>query len=130
MTTPSEAAALWGGEKIALATELGVEEDGLHVLVGVGLLLLLALVTGRRLDDPWLWLAVLVAECANEAVDLTSVGGPEANWPASLHDLILTMLLPTALLLLLRFTGWRTRQAAASTEAASEANSARPWLDE
>ena len=40
------------------------------------------------------------------------------------------MALPTAILLLLRFTDRRSRrQAAASTEAASEANSARPSVD-
>ena len=130
MSFLSSLTPIWGGDKTALSAWLNVQDDGLHVLVGVLLLLALALVTGRRLDDGRLWLVVLAVECLNEAIDLGTPNFPEANRAASIHDLILTMLLPTAILLLLRFTGRRERQAAASTEAASEANSARPSLDE
>ena len=126
----SALAPVWSSDKIALSAWLNVEDDGLHAMVGMGLLLALALVSGRRLDDWRLWLVVLVVECLNEAVDLSAPELAEANWSASVHDLIVTMLLPTAVLLGLRFTGRRAGQAAASTEAASEANSARPSFDE
>lgn len=130
MPTLSDLAVRWGGDKTAFAEWLDVQDDGLHALVGVLLLLGLAVVTGRRLDDWRLWLVVLAAECANEVVDLNAPGSPEANWSGSLHDLLLTMALPTAILLLLRFTGRRESQAAANTDSASEANSARPSTDE
>ena len=128
MTFLPDLAIRWGGDKMGLSNWIGIQDDGLHVLVGVGLLLVLALVTGRRLDDWRLWLVVLLLECANEVVDLSAPDWPEANWSGATHDLILTMLLPTALLLLLRFTG-RRDQAVASTESASEANSATPSVD-
>lgn len=130
MPTLSDLAVRWGGDKTAFAEWLDVQDDGLHALVGVLLLLGLAVATGRRLDDWRLWLIVFVLECANEAVDLSAPDFPEANWDGSLHDLLLTMALPTAILLLLRFTGRRESQAAASTDSASEANSARPSTDE
>ena len=130
MTNLSDLATTWGGDKSALSAWLDVQDDGLHAMVGVLLLLALAVVTGRRLDDWRLWVAVLVAECANEVVDLSAPDFPEANWSGSIHDLLVTMLLPTAILLALRFTGRRDRQVAASTEVASEANSARPSSEE
>ena len=122
-------ANIWGGDKNALSDWLGVADDGLHVLVGTGLFIVLAVVTGRRLDDGRLWLIVFLLECANEAVDLSAPDWPEANWSGATHDLILTMVLPTLLLMTYRFTGRREAQAAASTDDASEANSARPSVD-
>ena len=133
MKSPTELAGLaflWGGEKTVLSRRLGIEDDGLHAMVGVGLLLLLALVTGRRLDDWRLWLAVLAAECLNEALDLANTVSPEATWAESRHDLLVTMALPTAILLLLRFTDRRRPQAAASTASASAANRAVPSSEE
>ncbi len=99
------------------------------MLVGVGLLLLLALIAGRRLDDWRLWLAVLAVELLNEVVDLANTISPEATWAESRHDVLVTMALPTAILLLMRFTDRRGRQAAASTISASDANTAAPSVE-
>ena len=125
--TISDLAASWGPTKQATEEFLNLSPNTLHVLVGFGLLMGLALATGRRLDNPSLWLVVLLIELANEAVDMTTPGGPEVYWLYSLNDVIVTMAIPTAILLLLR---WTDRQAEASADSASEANSARPSVDE
>ncbi len=132
MTSPTALAGLsllWGGEKTTLSLALGITDDALHVLVGVGLLLVLALIAGRRLDDWRLWLAVLAIELVNEVVDLANTISPEATWAASRHDVLVTMAIPTAILLLMRFTDRRGRQAAASTDSASDANKAMPSVE-
>lgn len=81
-------------------------ESAIHVLGGVVLQLLVALILRRSLRD-WLpWLAVLVLELANEALDLTE------HWPGegarqvaeSAADVVVTMALPSLLLLVAR---WR-----------------------
>ena len=130
LTLLASAAQRWGGDKTAIETTLGVSSDGLHAMIGVLLLLLLALVTGRRLDDWRLWLAVLVVEGLNETIDLNAPGLPEGAWGPSLHDVLVTMAAPTAILLLLRFTDRRRlRQAEASTDSTSEVNSAAPSVE-
>ncbi len=122
----------WGPSKRAAERFLDLSADGIHAMVGVLMLLALAVLTGRRLDDARLWLAVLGIELVNEAIDMSAPGGAEAYWVYSLHDLIVTMAVPTAILLLLRHTDRRVAQpqAVASAEATSEENSARPSLDE
>ena len=77
-----------------------VTSDALHVLVGVALWVLAALVLRRRLTD-WLpWLVVLAAVLFNEAVDLWVEQWPDAamQYGESAKDIVLTLLLPTLLM--------------------------------
>ena len=126
----SDVADRWGPTKRAAEGFLDLSSDGVHAVVGVTLLLVLGVLTGRRLDDGRLWLAVLGIELLNETIDMSSPGGAEAYWVYSLHDVIVTMAMPTAIALLLRFTDRRSGQAVASAEATSEANSGRPSVEE
>lgn len=96
----------WIYLKSWLSLWLQVSDDSLHV--SGGLLLLIAAAFALR-RPPWHvrpWLAVLVAELLNEGYDLlqTSYETAEGNYPSSWHDLWLTMLWPTVILLI--FPRW------------------------
>jgi len=96
-------AVLWGGWKTAIETWLGLSADAVHIHVGVLLYLFFAMVTRRRMYHVWPWLFTLVVELGNEYIDLNQpMGSVEANWPASQHDILNTMFLPTVLLVGLR----------------------------
>jgi len=110
----------WMGLK-GLAADLSVEKDALHVyaafIVQVGAAALLRTSLARFLP----WLAVLGVELANEAMDMWF--GEEAHirqWQldGAKHDIINTMVLPTILLLLVRFAP-RLFRSAASPERGS-----------
>ncbi|MES2096920.1 MAG: hypothetical protein V4459_09175 [Pseudomonadota bacterium] len=101
----------WTFDKTAISNWTGLPADALHVLVGM-LILVLAAIMLRR--PPWhwaCWLVVFVAEAANEAYDLLQTHYPadEGNIPASLHDMWLTLLWPTVIVLL--FPIWARRSA-------------------
>lgn len=105
--TLAEIAITWGGWKTASEAFFGLSPDAMHVHVSILLLLGYALITRRRLYHPMPWLLVLLTELLNEFIDLNQpFGSVEANWPASRHDILNTMFLPTVLMLILR---WRNR---------------------
>ena len=96
----------------------GLERDALHIH-GAILLYLIAMGVfrkSRRSRIPWF--VVLGAELANEAVDLTHNWhtSPDAVLAGSLKDLWNTMLWPTALLFLGRYTNWFQRRQAPCAE--------------
>jgi len=77
-----------------------ITSDALHVVIGVGLWVLAAVVLRRRLTD-WLpWLVVLAAVLFNETVDLWVEQWPDAamQYGESAKDILLTMLLPSLLM--------------------------------
>lgn len=96
----------WYDVKMIIERAGMVSTDALHVIAGVMLQLLFASVLRRPLSA-WLpWLAVLGLLLFNEAVDLWV-----ERWPSlamqigeSLKDLLLTMILPTALLAAFRLS--------------------------
>ncbi len=97
----------WGGWKSAAEQFFGLSPDAMHVHVSILLLLFFALVTRRRLYNPLPWVLLLVVELTNEFIDMNQPwGSVESNWPASRHDILNTMFLPTVLILVLR---WRNR---------------------
>lgn len=82
-----------------------ITSDSMHVLAGVLILLLSALILHRSILS-WLpWLIVLALAVANEAVDLWVEQWPDLamQYGESAKDLLLTMTLPTILLLAARF---------------------------
>ncbi len=103
----TKVAIIWGGYKTAIETFLGLSADAVHVQVGVLLLIFFAVLTRKRLYH-WLpWCLVLLIECINEFIDMCQPSGSvESNWPASQHDILNTMFLPTVLILMLR---WRNQ---------------------
>lgn len=83
-----------------------VSSDALHVLVGIGIWVIAALVLRRSLAS-WLpWLVVLAAILFNEGVDLWVEHWPDAamQYGEGAKDLLLTMTVPTVLLFMVRWT--------------------------
>lgn len=96
----------WYDAKIIIERAGMISTDAMHVIAGVLLQLLFATILRRPLSA-WLpWLAVLAVLLFNEAVDLWV-----ERWPSlamqigeAVKDLLLTMLLPTALLVAFRLS--------------------------
>ena len=94
----------WYSAKIFVERSVAVSTDSLHVLAGMALQLFVAILARRPLTS-WLpWCCVLVALLFNEAVDLWA-----ERWPSlamqlgeGAKDVLLTMLLPTLLMVALR----------------------------
>lgn len=89
----------------------GLEKDALHIHAAL-LLYILALWLfrqSRRSRLPWLF--VLAFELANESYDLITnwSGGPEWAMSEAAKDLWNTMLWPTVLLFVGRYTNWFSR---------------------
>jgi hypothetical protein len=95
----------WYSAKIFVERSVAVSTDSLHVIAGVAIQILVAIVLRRPLTN-WLpWGIVLASLLFNEAVDLWV-----ERWPSlamqlgeSTKDLLLTMVLPTLLALSLRW---------------------------
>ena len=118
----------WLGLK-ALASDIGLEKDALHIYFAFAIQLGVALAVKRSLAS-WLpWLAVLAALLVNEYLDTFHGAEIEVHaWQlrGSGHDIINTMILPTALLILSRlaprwlFAGVSESLPADSTEEGSD----------
>jgi hypothetical protein len=89
-----------------LGSDLGLAKDALHIYGAVAIQIAVALLIRRSLAH-WLpWFAVLLSELLNEGADMWF--GEEARiqpWQidGAKHDLLNTMVLPTVLLLLVRY---------------------------
>jgi hypothetical protein len=92
----------WAQLKLELGSVSGLSPDALHIQVGILVLCVVALVLRRSPISFWPWLALLILECGNELADLMldGMGSPEATIGAGVHDLLGTMIGPTALLLI------------------------------
>jgi hypothetical protein len=90
--------------KAAIAEWTGLERDALHIYAAFIIQLGSAALLRRSLASPWPWAAVLAFALANEWLDMSGDKLIE-DWEkeAALHDLWNTMLLPTLLLLVVRF---------------------------
>ncbi|MDT9598908.1 hypothetical protein [Sphingosinicella rhizophila] len=91
--------------KIFLVDYTGLDKDALHIHAALFLYLaaMLAFRQTRRSRFPWLF--VLAVELGNEAIDLHREGWVAARlWEESAKDLWNTMLWPTILLLIGRYT--------------------------
>jgi hypothetical protein len=87
-------------------SDLTVEMDALHIYAALVIQLAVAWLSRRPLGN-WLpWCAVLSAELANEYLDTFwgETSSPQ-RWQeaGALHDIVNTMILPTTLLLLVRY---------------------------
>ncbi len=94
----------WYQAKLFLEHGMAVSNDALHVILGVLVQLIAALLLRRPMSAPAPWLVALALTIWNEAVDLWGERWPEPGmqYGESAKDLALTMLLPTALLLAAR----------------------------
>jgi hypothetical protein len=95
----------WNQVKQWLEAASGLDMDSLHVHAGVLVQVLAALLLRRRLSSPWPWLVVAAVVIANEIYDYHYEIWPDraAQLAESVQDTWNTLLLPTLLLLLVRF---------------------------
>jgi len=95
----------WNEFKNAAAHTL-VAKDALHIYAGFAVQVLAAALLRRPLSS-WLpWACVLLAELLNESLDIYFSNEPSIQqwqWLGARHDILNTMALPTALLLLCRY---------------------------
>ena len=79
--------------------------DSLHVIVGVLILLGVAGLLRKPVSSWWPWMVLFVLACINEVADLSVQRwpDPEMQYGESVRDLLLTMALPTVLLLAARY---------------------------
>ncbi|MCL6729341.1 hypothetical protein [Sphingomonas hankyongi] len=100
----TSAMSSWHQAKLFVEHSTTISHDALHVVVGVVALLILGLVLRRPIGAwrPWLWLFALALW--NETVDLWVERWPDPGmqYGEGAKDLLLTMFLPTTLLVALR----------------------------
>ncbi len=94
----------WYQLKLFVLHATTLSMDALHLLAGVIALLILARLFRRPLSDVRPWLAVLVIELLNEWRDLAVERWPDVGqqYGEAAKDVMLTMLVPTLLLLVAR----------------------------
>lgn len=96
----------WYEAKMIIERAGTVSTDAMHVIAGVLLQLLFAMLVRRPLSS-WLpWLAVLAVLLFNEGIDLWAERWPSLSMQLGegVKDLLLTMLLPTVLLVAFRLS--------------------------
>lgn len=98
------AAWRWHEAKLFVEHSIGFSLDALHVLAGVIVLIAVALLLRKPISNGWPWSIVLAATLANELVDLwvEQWPSPGMQYGESAKDLLLTMFVPTLLLLTAR----------------------------
>lgn len=87
----------WDGTKMAIQTALYMGRDAPHGHAGLVVMVTLLLLSRGRWPK-LAWALALLAELINEALDL-SWAGPESSLAASWHDVVVTVIPPTILLL-------------------------------
>ena len=94
----------WYETKMFIEHASIVSSDALHLLVGTLVWILVAALSRRSLAAGFPWFALLAATLLNELVDLWVERWPDPamQYGESAKDIILTMALPTILLLLVR----------------------------
>ena len=103
----------WHQGKVFLEYTLRIEHGTLHVIVGTLLWLALAFVARRPITSWMPWLLVFAVILWNELVDLWFEIWPEPGrqYGEGVKDLLLTMFVPTVLMLAARYRPDLFRQA-------------------
>lgn len=117
-TISAETASKYGDLKFLVESYTGLEKDALHIHAALLIYLLAMFVFRQNRRSRFPWLAVLAFELVNEALDLRrnyfDWGQPaeltSLNWQESVKDLWNTMLWPTVLLVIGRYTDLFTRK--------------------
>lgn len=94
----------WGQAKFFFESVLGIDNDLSHVIAGPVVQFLAALILRQSVQRMAPWLVVLALELFNEWHDLVSETWPvrSMQYGEGLKDIILTMTIPTLVLLLTR----------------------------
>ncbi len=98
--------------KLAVEGFTGLERDALHIHAALFLYILAMGVFRQNRRSRFPWLVVFLMEGANEAYDLWNNWDGGVQWAvtSALKDLWNTMLWPTVLLLIGRYTDWFQRR--------------------
>ena len=116
----------WRDTKLFLERSVSVSTEFIHVIAGIVIFLVAAAILRRPVSSGRPWLAVLALALLNEVVDLTVEHWPQAaiQLGESVNDLLVTMLVPTLLLVtarkLPRIYGAVPTSAAGSSSPASD----------
>ena len=96
----------WYHVKIWIEQYSGLERDALHVHAALFLYIVAMVVFRQTRRSRFPWLFVLIVEVVNEYFDLKRAAVPDmpVAWDESLKDLWNTMLWPTVLLFIGRYT--------------------------
>ncbi len=96
----------WYEWKLLLEHSVAFSPDALHVLVGAAGVMLASLLVQRPLSSWWPWLLVLLAVLLNEIADVLVERWPGWGMQAGegTRDVLLTMAVPTLLLVGLRIS--------------------------
>jgi hypothetical protein len=102
----NEAFVDWYQWKLFAQQSGGVSMDALHVILGVVIQLGAAALFRKSVDRLGPWLVVLAVELANELNDLLVEVWPDPGmqYGEAVKDVVLTMLLPTIILVAARLT--------------------------
>lgn len=92
--------------KLDIVAATGLSKDALHVYFGLIVWLLAAALWRRSITTLRPWLAVLIAAAVVEAFDAFDDWRSLGRWRmgASVHDIVNTLVWPTVLALLARYT--------------------------
>jgi hypothetical protein len=95
----------WYQVKLFIEHASGISMDALHILVGFAIFLLAALVLKRSVANALPWAATLLLEIGNEAYDFHVELWPDpgSQLGEAAKDVLLTMALPTLLLIVARW---------------------------
>ncbi len=95
----------WQEVKLFVEHSLGFNSDSLHVIVGALLFLGIALLMRKPVSTPPAWLVLLGLTVLNELVDLwvDQWPSPGQQFGEGMKDLLLTMLVPTVLMITARW---------------------------
>lgn len=96
----TSAMAFWHQGKLFIEHAVSISHDSLHVIVGVLVWVVVALLSRRPLTSwtPWLWVFAFILW--NETVDLWNEQWPDPGmqYGEGAKDVAITMLLPTVLM--------------------------------
>jgi hypothetical protein len=103
---------MYNALKTNLAEWIGLSKDALHIHVGLGIFLLIALLARKPLWSTIPLLGLLAFEIVNELADLFHVheGASFLDWAGSAKDLINTMIWPTVVYLVSLWQRTRSRR--------------------
>jgi hypothetical protein len=95
----------WQTVKMVLTGSTGISEDAFHILISVGLQVFFAAALRRPIASWAPWAVVLILTLGNEWADLAQEIWPDrfSQWLESVKDVLVTMTLPSLLLLLSRW---------------------------
>lgn len=94
----------WFQLKTLVEHAISFSDDALHIFAGVLVQIAVAALLRRSLASWWPWVAALALELGNEWVDLAIERWPvpAEQYGEGIRDIILTMAMPTLLLLIAR----------------------------